>query len=62
MHAKKDNTVSFCQDERFLAVKVVASAVKKEVILNGGYPLFLLAGIKETLNNSLATFGDIFPC
>lgn len=40
MHAKKDNTVSFCQDERFLAVKVVASAVKKEDILNGGYPLF----------------------
>mgnify|MGYP006903551535 CR=1 FL=1 len=33
MHAKKDNTVSFCQDERFLAVKVVASAVKKEDIL-----------------------------
>ena len=37
MHAKKDNTVSFCQDERFLAVKVVVSAVKKEDILNGGY-------------------------
>lgn len=41
---KKDNTVSFCQDERFLVVKVVVSAVKKEDILNGGYPLFCWPG------------------